>query len=68
MPYELVTLGGDGTGPEVMREGMRVLNAVSEPLGLTWDIEDIPAAASTTSSTATRLAAGVRRARARAPI
>jgi isocitrate/isopropylmalate dehydrogenase len=42
MPYELVTLGGDGTGPEVMREGMRVLNAVSEPLGLTWEVKDIP--------------------------
>ena len=27
MAYKLVTLGGDGTGPEVMREGMRVLNA-----------------------------------------
>ncbi len=25
-----------------MAEGMRVLNAVSEPLGITWDVDDIP--------------------------
>ena len=42
MAYKLVTLGGDGTGPEVMREGMRVLSAVSEVLGVAWDVEDIP--------------------------
>jgi 3-isopropylmalate dehydrogenase len=42
MTYKLVTLGGDGTGPEVMREGLRVLHAVSEKLGLSWEIEDIP--------------------------
>ncbi|MEM7158834.1 MAG: isocitrate/isopropylmalate family dehydrogenase [Myxococcota bacterium] len=42
MAYKLVTLAGDGTGPEVMAEGMRVLRAVSEPLGLKWDIDDIP--------------------------
>ena len=42
MPYKLVTLGGDGTGPEVMREGLKVLDAVSKPLGLEWDIDDIP--------------------------
>jgi isocitrate/isopropylmalate dehydrogenase len=42
MAYKLVTLGGDGTGPEVMREGLRVLHAVSEPLGVAWSIEDIP--------------------------
>jgi len=41
MQYKLVTLGGDGTGPEVMREGLRVLDAVSEPLGISWDTEDI---------------------------
>ncbi len=42
MAYKLVTLGGDGTGPEVMREGMRVLSAVSEVLGVAWDVDDIP--------------------------
>lgn len=41
MPYKLVTLGGDGTGPEVMAEGLRVLHAVSKPLNISWDIEDI---------------------------
>lgn len=42
MSFKLVTLGGDGTGPEVMREGLRVLEAVSKPLDLSWDIDDIP--------------------------
>ena len=42
MSFKLVTLGGDGTGPEVMREGLRVLEAVSKPLDLSWEIDDIP--------------------------
>jgi len=42
MQYEIVVLPGDGTGPEVMREGLRVLKAVSEPLGLSFDIQEIP--------------------------
>lgn len=42
MAYKLVTLPGDGTGPEVMGEGMRVLRAVSEPLGIEWEVEEIP--------------------------
>ena len=42
MVYKLVTLPGDGTGPEVMAEGMRVLNAVSQPLGISWDVNEIP--------------------------
>ncbi len=42
MTYKLVTLPGDGTGPEVMREGLRVLEAVSAPLDLAWDVETIP--------------------------
>ncbi|MCA9651584.1 MAG: isocitrate/isopropylmalate dehydrogenase family protein [Myxococcales bacterium] len=42
MPYTLVTLPGDGTGPEVMAQGMRVLDAVSKPLGIEWQIEEIP--------------------------
>ena len=42
MPYQLVTLGGDGTGPEVMREGLRVLEAVSKVEGIEWAIDDIP--------------------------
>lgn len=42
MAYELVVLPGDGTGPEVMREGMRVLDAVSKPLGIAWRTQEIP--------------------------
>lgn len=42
MAYDVVTLGGDGIGPEVMAQGVRVLEAVSKPLGLEWNIEDIP--------------------------
>ncbi len=42
MAYNLVTLGGDGIGPEVMAQGLRVLEAVSKPLGIEWNIEDIP--------------------------
>ncbi len=42
MAYKLVSLPGDGTGPEVMREGMRVLEAVSRPLGVEWQVEEIP--------------------------
>ena len=42
MAYKLVTLGGDGTGPEVLEQGMRVLDAVSGPLGLSWEREEIP--------------------------
>jgi 3-isopropylmalate dehydrogenase len=41
MAYKLVTLPGDGTGPEVLREGLRVLDAVSGPLGLSWDTQEI---------------------------
>ncbi len=42
MSTKVVVLPGDGTGPEVMREGLRVLRAVSEPLGLAFDVEEIP--------------------------
>ncbi|MBX7081358.1 MAG: isocitrate/isopropylmalate dehydrogenase family protein [Nannocystaceae bacterium] len=42
MAYQLVTLPGDGTGPEVMREGMRVLEAVSRKLGIEWNNQEIP--------------------------
>ena len=42
MPYTLVTLGGDGTGPEVMAQGLRVLQAVSAPLSIEWSMQDIP--------------------------
>ncbi|MBC8067064.1 MAG: isocitrate/isopropylmalate dehydrogenase family protein [Deltaproteobacteria bacterium] len=41
MAYDLVILPGDGTGPEVMREGMRVLDAVSRKLGIEWKTQEI---------------------------
>ncbi len=42
MAYNLVTLPGDGIGPEVLREGMRVLEAVSKPLEIQWQVTEIP--------------------------
>jgi len=42
MSTKLIVLPGDGTGPEVMAEGLRVLEAVAEPLDLSFDIEEIP--------------------------
>src|SRR5262245_46661364 len=42
MPYKLVTLPGDGIGPEVMAEGLKVMHAVSRQLGIEWAIDDIP--------------------------
>lgn len=41
MSYKVVVLPGDGTGPEVMREGLRVMEAVAGPLSLSFDIEEI---------------------------
>ena len=42
MSYKLVTLGGDGTGPEVMREGLKVLKAAAKVTGLAFEFEEIP--------------------------
>ena len=42
MSYKIVTLPGDGTGPEVMREGIRVLEAIKGPLKLDYEIQEIP--------------------------
>jgi len=42
MTYRLVGLAGDGVGPEVLREALRVLEAVSSVVGAKWDIEQIP--------------------------
>jgi isocitrate/isopropylmalate dehydrogenase len=53
MSYKLVTLGGDGTGPEVMREGLRVLHAISRRSASRGMSTTSRAAVSTTSSTAT---------------
>jgi 3-isopropylmalate dehydrogenase len=40
--YRLVTLPGDGIGPEVVREAMRVLHAVAKPAGFTVSEESFP--------------------------
>src|SRR3990172_10202946 len=37
MAYKLVLLPGDGTGPEVLREAMKVLDAVEETFGVAFD-------------------------------
>ncbi len=42
MAYKLVLLAGDGTGPEVMREGVKVLKAVEDAFGLGFDLVPYP--------------------------
>ncbi|OPY91081.1 MAG: 3-isopropylmalate dehydrogenase [Syntrophaceae bacterium PtaU1.Bin231] len=37
MSYKIAVIGGDGTGPEVIREGIKVLGAVSQKFGLSFD-------------------------------
>jgi isocitrate/isopropylmalate dehydrogenase len=38
----VVALPGDGTGPEVMEQGLRVLRAVGAAAGVDFDVEEIP--------------------------
>jgi isocitrate/isopropylmalate dehydrogenase len=38
----VVALPGDGTGPEVMEQGLRVLHAATAGSGVRFDIEEIP--------------------------
>lgn len=40
--YHIGTLGGDGIGPEVMREGLKVLEAVRAIEGFTYTLIDYP--------------------------
>ena len=35
--YRIAVLGGDGTGPEVVAEGLKVLRAVSEKNGFQYE-------------------------------
>lgn len=42
MAYKLVLLPGDGTGPEVMREAEKVLDAVQDAFGVSFDRVSIP--------------------------
>ena len=38
--YQIAVLGGDGTGPEVVREGIKVLNAVAPSEGFSLEFTD----------------------------
>src|SRR3989304_949549 len=38
--YKIATIPGDGTGPEVVREGLKVLKAASQKKGFTYKIID----------------------------
>ncbi len=42
MSYHIVVLPGDGVGAEVIREGRKVLKAVSDLYGITFDITEYP--------------------------
>ncbi|HEY7588671.1 MAG TPA: isocitrate/isopropylmalate dehydrogenase family protein [Thermoplasmata archaeon] len=42
MTYKLVLLPGDGTGPEVMREAVKVLDAVEDAFGVDFDKVPFP--------------------------
>jgi len=38
--YRIAVMGGDGTGPEVVAEGLKVLSAVGETSGFTFETKD----------------------------
>ncbi|MFA6282442.1 MAG: 3-isopropylmalate dehydrogenase [Candidatus Omnitrophota bacterium] len=38
--YKIAVIGGDGTGPEVAKEGLKVLEAVSKKFGFTYETKD----------------------------
>jgi len=40
MDYNIAVLGGDGTGPEVINEGVKVLNAIAKKYGHTFNFEE----------------------------
>src|SRR3989442_14499598 len=42
MALKIVLLAGDGTGPEVMREGVKVLKAVESAFGLSFELTPYP--------------------------
>src|SRR5207245_8830258 len=42
MALKLVLLAGDGVGPEVMREGVKVLKAVESAYGVSFDLTPFP--------------------------
>ncbi len=42
MAHSIALLGGDGTGPEVLREGIKVLKAVEDSFGTSFDLVPYP--------------------------
>jgi 3-isopropylmalate dehydrogenase len=42
MKAHIAVLGGDGIGPEVVAEGLRVLGAVAQGFGHTFELTDLP--------------------------
>jgi len=40
--HNIAALGGDGIGPEVVREGLKVLAAVAETAGFEYQVEEYP--------------------------
>ncbi|MCI4371446.1 MAG: isocitrate/isopropylmalate dehydrogenase family protein [Thermoplasmata archaeon] len=42
MAYKIVLLPGDGVGPEVMREGVKILKAVESAHGVSFDLVPFP--------------------------
>jgi 3-isopropylmalate dehydrogenase len=42
LTYEIAVIGGDGIGPEVVREGLKVLGAAAEVTGFAFRTEEYP--------------------------
>ena len=40
--YSVALIGGDGIGPEVIDEGVKVLNVIEKRFGLTFDFQEFP--------------------------
>ncbi|MCX5682406.1 MAG: isocitrate/isopropylmalate family dehydrogenase, partial [Planctomycetota bacterium] len=38
--YRIAVIPGDGTGPEVVREGLKVLETVAEAVGIAYETTD----------------------------
>jgi len=39
MKFKIIALGGDGIGPEIMQQGLRVLQFVGAKVSLEFDVE-----------------------------
>ena len=40
--YSIALIGGDGIGPEILREGKKVMDAAAEVAGITWQWKEYP--------------------------